>query len=83
MLPRASETNVSVKVRRRDREEITKPLKTKKRETKFVCDEESVMEESVKKRKWERKRRRGKKKVFCEKTNQRERTKEARGRKIR
>jgi hypothetical protein len=35
VLPRASETNVSVKVRRRDREERTKTLETKKREKNF------------------------------------------------
>jgi hypothetical protein len=39
-------------------EERTKTLETKKREKNFGCDEESVMEESAKKRKWERKRRR-------------------------
>jgi hypothetical protein len=46
----------SVKVRRRDREERTKTLKTKKREIFFGCDEESVMEEYARKRKWKRKR---------------------------
>jgi hypothetical protein len=54
-------------------EERTKTLETKNKEKCFGCDEESMMEESVKKRKWERKRRRGKKKCSA---NQRERTKE-------
>ena len=68
----------SVKVRRRDREERTKTLETKKREKNFGCDEESVMEESTKKRKWERKKKRKKK---CS-VIQGERTKEARERTI-
>jgi hypothetical protein len=47
-----------MKVRRRDREERTKTLETKKREIFFGCGEESVMEESARKRKWKRKRKR-------------------------
>jgi hypothetical protein len=41
-------------------------LEIKKREKYFGCDEESVMEESARKRKWKRKRRRGKQNVFGE-----------------
>jgi hypothetical protein len=56
-------------VRRRDREERTKTLETKKREKNFGCGEESVMEESARKRKWKRKRRRGKQKAFVNQNN--------------
>jgi hypothetical protein len=59
----------SVKVRRRDREERTKTLKTKKREIFFGCDEESA-----RKRKWKRKRRRGKQKAFVNQERAGERT---------
>jgi hypothetical protein len=48
-------------------EERTKTLETKKREKNFGCDEESV-----KKRRWERKRRRGKK-MLCEPERENER----------
>jgi hypothetical protein len=82
VLPRASKTNVSVKVRRRDREERTKTLETKKRGKFFGCDEESVMEESARKRKWKRKRRRGKQKTFVKQERAGERRVRERSNKI-
>jgi hypothetical protein len=58
VLPRVSETNVSVKVRRREREERTKTYETKKREKNFGWGDELSVILREKKRKWGEKEKR-------------------------